>query len=129
LRYILSFRERAPYGIKDERTRQWIAAQMKTGGQIVTGAPSSSLLGVYQTERMMRHLRPRLGTVTVPTLVMHAREDDTTSLRSADWVETHVGSSLVRKVILENSYHNITMDNERDEVVRETLGFLLRNPV
>ncbi len=127
LRHLLYFRERPPYGIKDDRVRQWIAAQMKRGGQIVTGAPKSSLLGIYQTERMMRYLRPRLSTVTVPSLIIHAREDDTTSLRSANWVEQHVGASLIRKVILENSYHNITLDYERDRVVRETIEFICRD--
>ncbi|HEX5393255.1 MAG TPA: alpha/beta fold hydrolase [Rhodocyclaceae bacterium] len=127
LRYVTYFRERAPYGLKDVRIRNWIAAQMEGQGKSDTGASKLSMVGVYQTERMMRHLRANLHRVTVPTLILHAREDDTTSLRSADLVEAKVSSSLVRKVVLENSYHIITLDNDKDVVVRETLDFVARD--
>ncbi|HQR02919.1 MAG TPA: alpha/beta hydrolase [Rhodocyclaceae bacterium] len=124
LRYVLSFHERPPYGLKDERVRTWIAAQMERGGETAAGAARSPMTGVYQAERLMRYLRPRLGRITVPTLILHAREDDTASLRSADLVEKHIGASIVRKVILENSYHIITMDNDKDRVLSETLDFI-----
>lgn len=123
LRYVLYFHERPPYGLKDARIRQWISAQMAEGGQSAAGAAKSSLVGVYQTERMMRHLRANLHRITAPTLILHAREDDTSSLRSADLVGQEVSSERVRKVVLENSYHIITMDHDKDLVVRETLDF------
>jgi carboxylesterase len=126
LRYLLSFHESPPYGLKDERVREWIAAQMAKGGQTAAGASKSSFVGVYQTERMMRYLRRNMHHITVPTLILHAREDDTASLRSADLVEGTISSAVVRKVILEDSYHIITMDNDRDTVVQETLGFVSR---
>ena len=126
LRYVLYFHESPPYGLKDERIRQWIAAQMEKGGATAAGAAKSSLVGVYQTERMMRYLRVNLARITVPTLILHAREDDTSSLRSADLVEAGIASTVVRKVILENSYHIITMDHDKDIVVRETLEFVAR---
>ena len=69
------------------------------------------------------HLRQQLHHITAPTLVVHAREDDTSSLRSAELVAERVSSRILRKVILENSYHIITMDNEKDVVVNETLNF------
>lgn len=126
LRYMLHFHERPPYGLKDPRIRKWIAAQMEKGGQTAAGAAKSSLVGVYQTERMMRYLRANLRHVSAPTLILHAREDDTSSLRSADLVATEIASRVVRKVILENSYHIITMDNDKDLVVQETLDFVAR---
>ena len=65
-----------------------------------------------------------LHKITVPTLIMHAREDDIASLRSADFVEAHISSVCVKKIILENSYHIITMDHDKDVVVKETLDFV-----
>lgn len=124
LRYVMHFRETPPYGLKDARIRSWIAAQMAQNGQSAVGADRLSLIGVYQTERMMRHIRTNLYRVTAPTLIIHAREDDTSSLRSADLVEAKISSSLTRKVVLENSYHIITLDNEKDVVVKETLDFV-----
>jgi carboxylesterase len=124
LRYVLHFHESPPYGLKDGRIRQWIAAQMEKGGHTAAGASKLSFVGVYQTERMMRFLRANLHKITTPTLILHAREDDTSSLRSADLVENGVASLIVRKVVLENSYHMITMDYDKDLVVKETLDFV-----
>ncbi len=124
LRYVMYFHERPPYGLKDGRVRQWIAAQMKNSGKSAAGASKLSMVGVYQTERMMRHLRAHMNQITVPTLILHAREDDTSSLRSAYCVEQRIASAIKRLVILENSYHIITMDNDKDLVVQETLDFV-----
>jgi len=126
LRYVLYFHESQPYGLKDVRIRKWIAAQMKKGGQAVTGASKLSFVGIYQTERMMRYLRANLQNISTPTLILHAREDDTSSLRSAEFVEENISSPTVRKVILENSYHIITLDKDKDLVVTETLNFVAR---
>jgi carboxylesterase len=126
LRYVYSYPERAPYGLKDERIRSWVAAQMKRSSVTATGAARSPMTGIYQSERMMRYLRRNLHKVTAPTLIVHAKEDDTASTRSADLVESSVTSSVVRKVILNNSYHIITMDNDKDRVLQETLSFIAR---
>jgi carboxylesterase len=126
LRYFLYFHEKPPYGLKDTRIRQWIAAQMKKGGETAAGAAKLSMVGIYQTERMLRYLHANLSRITAPTLILHAREDDTSSLRSADLVEQNVSSEICRKVILENSYHMITMDNDKELVVDETLNFVAR---
>jgi carboxylesterase len=61
--------------------------------------------------------------VITPVLLIHAREDDVTSLRSPQWVESVVGSKLVRSIVLDDSYHMVTLDNQRDVVARETLQF------
>jgi alpha-beta hydrolase superfamily lysophospholipase len=71
-------------------------------------------------------LRRNLHHITAPTLIMDAREDDTESLRSADLVEGTIASSVTRNIILEDSYHIITMDNDRDTVVQESLRFVSR---
>ncbi|MDD5404725.1 MAG: alpha/beta hydrolase [Sulfuricella sp.] len=124
LRYLLSYHERHPYGLKDARIRQWVATQMAQGVETPAGAARSPFTGVYQAERMMRHLRRNLRRITAPVLILHALEDDFASPRSADLVESGVSSTSVRKVILQNSYHIITLDNDKDRVAQETLDFI-----
>ena len=124
LRYMLSYHERHPYGLKDERIRQWVAKQMEKGVETPAGAAKSPFTGVYQAERMMRHLRRNLQRITAPTLILHALEDDFASPKSADLVESRVSSPNVRKVILQDSYHIITLDNDKDRVAQETLDFI-----
>jgi carboxylesterase len=60
------------------------------------------------------------------TLVIHSREDELTSLRSAETLQATLPH--VRSVVLENSYHMICVDNDRDQVAAEVLGFFGFDP-
>ncbi|MGT2494715.1 alpha/beta fold hydrolase [Cupriavidus basilensis] len=64
--------------------------------------------------------------IACPTLVVNAREDELTSLRSADFLDSAVPD--VRKVVVENSYHMICVDNDREQVVSSVLEFLGFDP-
>ncbi len=125
-RFMVSLTERPPYGLKDERIRQWVATQMAKRGTSALGSSQSPLTGVYQSERLMKTVRRNLHKITVPTLVMHAVEDDLASPRNADIIARSVSSSEVKKVLLENCYHIITMDFEKERVAQETLEFVSR---
>jgi carboxylesterase len=54
---------------------------------------------------------------------MHAMEDDMASVCSASYVQTNIGANHVRKVLLHDSSHVITLDNEKETVARETAAF------
>jgi carboxylesterase len=71
-------------------------------------------------------VKRKLPQVIAPTLLIHATEDDVSTLRSADFVADNIGSDDVHKIVLHNSYHMITLDNERELVADETIAFLTR---
>ncbi|WP_043873564.1 alpha/beta hydrolase [Legionella massiliensis] len=73
----------------------------------------------------MNHLTLKnLSLVSCPTLIIHAKEDDTASLRNADIIQEKISSTSIEKLFLENSYHIITVDNEREIVVKACVDFL-----
>jgi carboxylesterase len=77
-------------------------------------------------------IRPRLGEVVQPTLLIHGRQDHTCPFeRNVDFVMRHLGSTDKRAVALEESYHVIAVDSEKDRVADETLEFVaqFRTPV
>ena len=123
-RFLMSLTERPPYGLKDERIRQWVATQMAKRGTSALGSSESPLTGVYQSERLMKVVRKRLPLITVPTLIMHAVEDDLASPRNAERIARGIASQEVKTVLLDNCYHIITMDFEKERVAQETLGFI-----
>ena len=88
-------RETDPYGLKNMRLRGWVARQMSRAGGSIGGAASLPLTAIYQAERLIRVVKRSLRAVSVPTLVMHAREDDVSSLRSADLVCSRIRSREV----------------------------------
>lgn len=124
LRYFWTIPERPPYGVKNPQIRAWITRQMTERNTSVAGAARLPLAGVYQVEQLIRHVKPRLAHIIAPALLLHAREDEVTSLRSPHYLIQHLGSSDKRLVLLEDSYHMITLDNERRQVIAEITQFL-----
>jgi len=123
LRHTYSYPEREPYGLKNELLRKRIARAMQQESLTEVGASSIPMNHIYQATRLIRHVKRNLGSVEAPALLVHAVDDDTASAKSADFVVDHIGSRDVRKILLNDSYHIVTMDNERDVVARETRDF------
>jgi carboxylesterase len=77
-------------------------------------------------------IRPRLGEVIQPALLIHSRQDHTCPFdHNVDFVMRHLGSADKRAVALEESYHVIPVDSEKERVAEETLDFIaqFRAPV
>lgn len=74
---------------------------------------------------LSKSIRPRLSRVTQPALVIYSRQDHTCPIdRNMKFVTRHLGSAERREVILEESYHVITVDTEKDRVAAEVTGFV-----
>ncbi len=118
LKYFYSFTERPPYGIKNERLRKIVMNNTKT---LVYDEVPGSVMG--QNFQLINQGKQHLPQIKTPLLLLHAREDDTASLKNAEYVEQNVGSTDIRKVVLANSYHMITIDNDRNLVAQENIAF------
>lgn len=122
-RYIYAYREREPYGLKNPQLRAWVAREMGHKDSSIAGASRLTLPAIHEAELMIKAVRRNLHKVTAPALIVHAEEDDVSTPRSADFVAAHIGSANVRKILLHDSYHMITIDNEREQVADETVQF------
>jgi len=72
-------------------------------------------------------VRPMLARITQPALVMHARRDHTCPMRkNVGYAMKHLGSVEKRAVELDESYHVITVDSEKERVVGEVAEFVER---
>jgi carboxylesterase len=123
LRYRYSYRERHPYGVKNESLRKWIAREMSEKTTSIAGASSLPMTAVYQAKKLIRHVKGTMPLVTAPALVIHAMEDDVASVRSAEFVLDNIGSDDVDFVLVHDSYHMVTLDNEKERVAGETIRF------
>jgi carboxylesterase len=119
-KYFYSYAEREPYGIKDERMRRQIALALQEGSIAHPEFPSQCMRELF---RHIKEVRKVLPKVKVPTLILHALEDDLASIKNADYVESHIGSSDVRKVYIKDSYHMLTLDNQKNLVAEEVINF------
>lgn len=124
-----SMAEREPYGVKNERMRAWVARELTERTQSAAGPARVPLRALRETERMLREVRSRLHELRCPILMIHAREDEISSLDSVRRLFEALPQEDKELVVLENSYHMITIDNDRQQVVDLLDRFSRRLPV
>lgn len=121
LRYYYSFPEREPYGLKNETLRKKIAALQKRNTEALDNYPMSC---IYELLKLSKYTRRNMHKVETPLLLMHAKMDDLTSTKSAKFVYKNAASLIKKYIELEDSYHLVVMDNERDFVFKKSIEFL-----
>lgn len=118
------YRERPPFGVKNERVRAWIARELETRRISRAGSAVIDIGHLREHDRLLRHVRARLDRVVCSrVLVLHAREDEVASVENVALLARGLRCGAFRAVVLGNSFHMITIDNDRHEVVRETIAF------
>ena len=122
--YCYYFPESEPYGVKDERLRRIIVRGLTNNNVAYDRVPAVSMRELYRLANKVKKLLPAIKT---PTLLLHAQEDDLASLKNAEYVERHIGTSVLKKLVLDDSYHMIVVDSQRDVVASETVGFFSKH--
>ncbi|RZS78258.1 alpha/beta hydrolase [Pigmentiphaga kullae] len=117
-----TFDEEPPYGLKDERLRAAVSSSMLGGDSADAGLPGNPWPSLAELIDLSATVRRQLRQVRAPCLVMHAAEDDMASVGNAHLVMERVGGPA-KLVLLHDSYHMITVDRERREVIRESAEF------
>jgi carboxylesterase len=85
---------------------------MLGGDSAAAGLPGNPWPSLAEMYNMAAVVKRELPKVTTPCLVAHATEDDIASLENAYLVQRSV-SGPVEMLLLEDSYHMITVDRER----------------
>ncbi len=85
-----------------------------------------SLAAAASLVELLGMLPEEFPQITAPLLVIAAREDHTIDPRGAERLCREVASKDKRLVMLENSYHVITVDLEQERVRQEVIEFVRR---
>ncbi len=117
----ISVRESEPYGIKNEKIRKWVERDMHVRATSAAGPSTLPLWAINQSERLMRHVIRQFPRLRMPTVVMHSRLDEICSLGLVERVFDTLPGGPNRLVVFDNSYHMITIDNDRQQVTAELL--------
>ena len=112
------------FGIKDERLRSFIAAALAAPGAH-NPEPATPGVAALERQRLVENVCQEVERITTPVLVMHPREDAYAGLSNVTRLQEWLGGP-VELVILEDSFHLITVDRQRGEVLRRTLEFIAR---
>lgn len=116
------FREFEPYGIKDRRLRELVLNALNSDDSAVAGLPGTPGRAMMEFRRMVKYVRPRLSEIEQPALILHPREDDRASLSNAAMLQREL-AGIVHTVVLDDSYHVVTIDRQRDLVNQTLIDF------
>ncbi|WP_438851816.1 alpha/beta hydrolase [Brevundimonas nasdae] len=116
--------EPSPFGLKDERLRA-MAANAADG--LIDGAIDIMPLGaLYQLYRLGRRVEVKGPSITTPTLILHASEDDMSSPKNAKRLQACLAGETELHY-LKDSFHMIHVDRERDLVAELSADFFARH--
>lgn len=122
---LMRLQQRAPYGIKDERIRNFVIESFKSEGR-----PLEDLFGrggglVWEFKALARDVRRRLGEIPQHAAIFHPREDDQSDISNAFKLQRQLGG-VVEVTVLDDSYHMVTLDRQRSMVVERAVEFVQR---
>ena len=117
------FVEAFPYGIKNEQLRRRIVARMRSGDSSAAGHTNTPGVIVRELWRLVAAVERRFALIRTPAFIVHADDDDIAGIRrNALYMRRRLGgpTELLR---LYDSYHMVTVDQERHKVADATARF------
>ncbi len=122
---LMQFPDAKSLGIKCPRVREFVRAALANSDGSEMGTAGTPAAMVLEHRWLVKAAMKILGQVRQPTLIMHSRQDDHAALDNAAYLQGRI-ESAVEMVVLEDSYHMITLDKERHVVVERTRSFIER---
>ncbi|MCX5696959.1 MAG: alpha/beta fold hydrolase [Candidatus Omnitrophica bacterium] len=131
IRHFLYFKEDYPYGIKNEAIRErvhryytQVRLQDHDAQKVMQyGYPFFPVTLLRELKFLVDHLSNKLAVIHTPTQIIQAVDDDMTSVKNAQFIYDRIRSLKKEIVLLENSYHVITADQEREKAAQKLFEF------
>jgi carboxylesterase len=140
LHYVFFHFDGFPYGIKHPALQARLRAAYNPMNRVLNafrkrtsprhysseavGYPVFFLKTLADLDRLYAVVKADMAKITAPTLVLQASEDDFTSVRNSEFVLSRIASAEKKLVLLDDSYHVITVDRQRDVVAQELQTFI-----
>ncbi len=98
--------------------------EMRYGNPGLRAFPIAALKALVD---LMDLVRADLPAIKTPTLVVHGRNDHTVPMDDSLELTGSLGSEVIDRLWLDNSFHVVTLDVERDTVIDRATRFLARH--
>jgi len=118
------YKETQPYGLRNPEVRRRVAKQILEQETTEVGSASLSAKHLYQSLRLIHFAKKLLHDFRADIKIICSIDDDVVAPTTIDWISKTVTSSTCKIIWLGGSYHIITLDNEREIVVNESVEFI-----
>lgn len=120
----MDFPEEPPYGVKNPEIRAKMRHSLLRKKYAEIGGHSIPLDKIQEGLKLINSVKSKLDAVYCPVLALHAIEDEICSLRGIEQVIQEISSPRKELIYLDDCYHLITIDNQKNLVYSETSVFL-----
>jgi carboxylesterase len=103
-----------------------IANDIKKAGSVELAYDRLPLKALNSLRQAWRTVRSDLPRVAQPLLLFHSREDHVVEPANSRIVLDEVSSTDVREILLDDSYHVATLDNDAERIFSGSLEFVRR---
>jgi carboxylesterase len=105
-----------------------VVSDIKKEGPVEIGYDRLPLRALSSLLTLQAEVVSRLSTVRQPLLLLHSAEDHVVkpSWSNSELVFGAVSSTDKTEIVLEDSYHVATLDNDADRIFKESLAFIGR---
>ncbi|MEO6953738.1 MAG: alpha/beta fold hydrolase [Polyangia bacterium] len=100
---------------------------MRQRNNLAQGAIGLPIVSVLSLRDFMDHVLAGLGDVKLPTLLMHARRDHTVPFSCLAAIHRGLGTKQVETRTLEKSFHVVTLDLDREQVIADVDAHFARH--
>jgi carboxylesterase len=121
----IQFTECEPYGIKDKRMREMVVEALHSGDPSKAGMYSTPGGPMLELRWLVDIVKRQLPSIKQPTLILHPREDDRADISNSFYLQRKLGGP-VEMTVLDDCYHIVTIDKQRDIVAERTADFTAR---
>jgi len=121
IRFYYTFPEDDCFGVKNERTRKSLAKMTAKANVSMDNYPLNCVDGLL---KLSKNVRKNLSKVTCPILCIHSKYDNLASTKGAKIVIDGVSSPCKKYVEIEDSYHMVLYDNEKEFVMNTAKEFM-----
>ena len=121
------YKESEPFGVKNKDLRRHIKKAVNANSVSELGAAHLPAKHLYQSLQLVSATKKMIEDITADVLMIHAIDDETASPKNPKYIAAAINSEVRRIIWLGNSYHMITVDNEREIVANEVNKFIARS--
>lgn len=129
LKHFFYFKEDPPYGVRNEAIQRRVhkyysKARLDSMENVAQyGYPFFPVTLLHQLHLLVKHLNKKLPSLEVPVQLIQAKDDDMTSIKNSKHIYDRIKSEDKEMIFLYNSYHVISIDQERNLVAGKMEGF------
>ncbi len=103
-----------------------IGSDIKKPGSTELAYPRTPLRALHTLTRLWTDVAADLPRVTQPLLLLRSAEDHVVPASSSALVLRQVSSGEVQEIVLADSYHVATLDNDAEVITKQSLDFIER---